>query len=52
MLPDVRWEVYPGWCGRVGTGRAVYRVPTQDPAEARLRAYLRNIRDITVDTAV
>ena len=35
-------EVYPGWCGRVGYRRVLYRVLTQPSAEALFEAYLMN----------
>ena len=28
VQPGGEEEVYPGWCGQVGTGGVVYRVPT------------------------
>ena len=35
-----------GWCGRVGTRRVLYRVPTRTLPEARLRLILYNILKI------
>ena len=28
VQPGGEEEVYPGWCGQVGTGGVLYRVPT------------------------